>query len=92
MGAKASDEQDGRSGADLAYLKRISQVQEITFQRLLDGSEKMLPEVADLCEDIGNLYLNIADDIRAAVKVRAQTPEERPQSDVLASLLATGKD
>ena len=79
-------------GIDLAYLKRISQVQELTFKRLLDGSQKMLPEVAELCEEIGNLYLNIADEIRTTIRAQAERDaEERLQTDVLKSLLATAK-
>lgn len=52
---------------NLAYLKKISQIHEVAFRRLLSGRKRMLPEVAELCEDIANLYLNVADEIRTAI-------------------------
>lgn len=83
---------------DFGYLCRIQQIQDLAFRRLLDGSRKMLPEVADLCEDIANLYLNVAENIRsdAAATTGKSDPEAaRPQSDVrclVATLLAGSKD
>jgi len=61
-----------------SYLKQISQLQELALQRLLDGREEFLPEVAELCEDIGNLYLNVADNIRA----RVMTGQRHPPVDL----------
>jgi hypothetical protein len=80
--------------SDAGYLRLISQVQEVTFKRLLDGSQKMLPDVAELCEDIGNLYLNIADDIRRGLKEGrlGSDPAQPHQRDVLESLLGAERD
>lgn len=58
---------EGAEPENLAYLKTISQIHEVAFRRLLSGGKPLLPEVAELCEDIGNLYLTVADDIRAVL-------------------------
>lgn len=52
---------------NLGYLNRIHQIQDLAITRLLDGEPHLLPEVAEICEDIANLYLNIADEIRSNV-------------------------
>lgn len=58
---------DDVRGDNIGYLNRIHQIQDLAIARLLDGEAHMLPEVAEICEDIANLYLNIADEIRSGV-------------------------
>ena len=50
------------------YLQEINEIHYLAVRRLSDGEHRMLPELAELCEDIGNLYLNVSDKIREAVK------------------------
>lgn len=70
------------------YLKEINEVHNLAIQRLLSGDNRMLPELAELCEDIGNLYLNFSEDIRRFLMSDAELNEGR-KSDALSSLLAS---
>lgn len=65
-----TEDSNNQPSDDSSYLERISKIQDLTLGLLHDGSQKMLPEVAELCEDIGNLYLNIADEIHAGKAAR----------------------
>lgn len=69
------------------YLKEINEVHNLAIQRLLSGDKNVLPELAELCEDIGNLYLNFSEDIRRFILSDADMCEG-PREDALSSLLA----
>lgn len=70
------------------YLKEINEVHNLAIQRLLSGDNRMLPELAELCEDIGNLYLNFSEDIRRFLMSDVNM-NVAPKSDALSSLLAS---
>ncbi|MGB8600778.1 MAG: hypothetical protein WCD42_01135 [Rhizomicrobium sp.] len=69
------------------YLKEINEVHNLAIQRLLSGDNKVLPELAELCEDIGNLYMNFSEDIRRFILSDAEMCEG-PREDALSLLLA----
>jgi hypothetical protein len=52
------------------YLKQINEIHNLAVRRLLEGEHRMLPELAELCEDIGNLYLDISDVIRKDIMIQ----------------------
>ncbi len=67
---------------DYRYLKEINEIHCLAVHRLLGGERKMLPEFAELCEDIGNLYLDVSDEIREDImsgngqrNSKAETPQ-----------------
>jgi hypothetical protein len=64
------------------YLQEINEIQYLAVRRLSDGEHKLLPELAELCEDVGNLYLNVSDKIREAVRL---SDEQNPTSEPLQS-------
>jgi len=50
---------------DLEYLCSLNEIHKLAVARLLEGENGMPMELAELCEDIGNLYLNLSDRLRA---------------------------
>lgn len=45
-------------------IKQMAEIQAETIRRLLDREDVNLPELAELFEDIGNVYLNLSEEIR----------------------------
>lgn len=57
--------------SDYRYLERINEIHSLAVSRLLDGAPQTLPELAELCEDIGNLYLDVSDRILKTVMAKS---------------------
>lgn len=49
------------------YIKQITEIHGETIRRLLDQQAVNLPELAELFEDIGNVYLDLSEEIRRDV-------------------------
>ena len=47
------------------YVKRVTAIHKEAVQRLVDCDDTNLLELAELFEDVANLYLDISEDIRA---------------------------
>ena len=47
------------------YLRTLNEIHDLAMSRLIGGDILSPMELAELCEDVGNLYLNLSDRIRA---------------------------
>jgi phosphate uptake regulator len=47
------------------YVKRVTAIHHETVRRLIDHDGTNLREIAELFEDVANLYLNISEEIHA---------------------------
>lgn len=56
------------------YVKRVTAIHKEAIQRLVDCEDTNLLELAELFEDVSNLYLDISEDIRARfISLEART-------------------
>jgi len=66
----------------IEYMKRVTAIHDEAVRRLVDNKDVSLAELAAFFEDIGNLYLNISEDIRSKVTSGSElrTSAEDPES------------